>query len=151
MADLSTIRGAILLPFERLFVNNLFYKLISTDGSHRMRVYLKEGKRGFNIGVSVRKPNSGVKGKTGFQATYESFDAAKLRFDELVATASSEGWLPRGEDPTGGRRTAFTTMPTAPGFVKPIVAEIVPEIASETVETVEQPEAAARSGSSRRR
>jgi hypothetical protein len=132
-------------------VNNLFYKLISTDGSHRMRVYLKEGKRGFNIGVSVRKPNSGVKGKTGFQATYESFEAAKARFDELVTVAHSEGWLPRGEDPTGGRRTAFTSMPTAPGFVKPVVTESIPEIVPETPEVAPEAEAAAKTGSSRRR
>lgn len=81
------------------------------SGEEKLTVYAHQGKTGFNVGVSHRKP--GEKAVTGMQATFEKQEDAQKRFDELVKATTDAGWTPRQ---TGGgpRKVAFTAIPTAP-------------------------------------
>ncbi len=124
------------------------FKMIAADGVTRGRVYAKEGKRGFNLGVTVKGVN--VKAFTTAQTTVDSREKSDEQFAKLVAEVKAKGWGPRGD--SNGRRR-FTEIPVAPGFVMP-VAPVVPEpVIEQATETVSEavPEAAAKSGSQRKR
>lgn len=112
------------------------HKMISADGNTKLRVYAKEGKRGINVGVTIKDP--GVKARTGCQDTFENADAALNRFNALVKQGEDLGWMPRGESPAAnGRRSAFSQIPASPG------SEQAQATASEEVEgtiEVEGPE-----------
>ncbi len=123
------------------------FKMIAPDGVTRGRVYAKQGKRGFNLGVTVKGQN--VKAFTTEQVTLETQAASDEAFDKLVAKVTSKGWGPRGD--SNGRRR-FAEVPMAPGFVAPApVADVAADASAPVTESEAIPEAAAKTGSARKR
>ncbi len=98
----------------------------------KLKVYAHEGKRGINIGVTIKNP--GMRAVTGCPACVQDQDVAAARFYELVNDAISLGWTPKST--TSGvatRRTSFSLVPAAPGFVPP-APEVIAEIGGDPVD-----------------
>lgn len=110
-----------------------------TAGLAVLTVYLRVGKKGLNIGASLRKP--GEKASTGGRQTFTDEAAAATAYVQLKTDAVTNGWTekvkPVKKDRVKKDRNAFMTIPSA-ADMPAAVAEPITEVPIEIVVTTEE-------------
>lgn len=86
-------------------------RYISADKSTVLTVHLRQGKRGFNVAVTVKAKDQ--RAKTGCRAAHANQAEAEKAFQALSADAVKRGWT-LFSDKKRSAVGAFSDIPSAP-------------------------------------